>query len=267
MNEKRMPVVFSGHGSPMLALEDNSVTRGLRIIGSQITEQFGKPKAILAVSAHWYTKGTFVQSTENPKQVYDMYGFPKALYDFKYPVKGSPELSGRVSALLGGKVSVNDDWGIDHGTWTVLCHMFPEADVPVVQLSVDGTLSPDEIYNLGKALSPLRDEGYLILASGNVVHNLRLVEWDNPDGSPHCLAFNEAITEYVRNREDDRVIAYEYVPNAGYAAPTPEHFLPLLYMLGAAEGEKPLVFNNHCELGAIAMTGYAFGLDFFMAGC
>ena len=267
MNEKRMPVVFSGHGSPMLALEDNSVTRGLRIIGSQITEQFGKPKAILAVSAHWYTKGTFVQSTENPKQVYDMYGFPKALYDFKYPVKGSPELSGRVSALLGGKVSVNDDWGIDHGTWTVLCHMFPEADVPVVQLSVDGTLSPDEIYNLGKALSPLRDEGYLILASGNVVHNLRLVEWDNPDGSPQCLAFNEAITEYVRNREDDRVIAYEYVPNAGYAAPTPEHFLPLLYMLGAAEGEKPLVFNNHCDLGAIAMTGYAFGLDFFMAGC
>ena len=121
MNEKRMPVIFSGHGSPMLALEDTSVTRGLHSIGSQIREQFGKPKAILTVSAHWYTKGTFVQSTENPKQVYDMYGFPKALYDFKYPAKGYPDLSERVSALLGNRVSVNDDWGIDHGAWTVLC--------------------------------------------------------------------------------------------------------------------------------------------------
>ncbi len=261
MNQKRMPVIFSGHGSPMLALEDTAVTRGLHSLGSEITEQFGKPKAILAISAHWYTKGTFVQSTETPKQVYDMYGFPKALYDFKYPVKGCPVLSGRVSALLGDRVSVNDDWGIDHGAWTVLCHIFPEADIPIVQLSVDGTLSPDEIYNLGKALSPLRDEGYLILASGNVVHNLRLVDWDNPDGSAECIAFNEAITDYVRNREDEKVLTYESVPNAAYAVPTPEHFLPLIYTLGAAEGEKPLVFNNHCELGAIAMTGYAFGLE------
>lgn len=260
MNEKRMPVIFSGHGSPMLALEDTDVTRGLRRIGTQITDQFGKPKAILAVSAHWYTRGSFVQSTETPKQVYDMYGFPKELYDFKYPVKGSPELSGRVCELLSDKVSVSNDWGIDHGTWTVLCHMFPKADIPVVQLSVDGTLSPEEIYSIGRKLSPLRDEGYLIFASGNIVHNLRLVDWGNPGGSAECISFNNDIVAFVKNREDDKVIAYEDVPNADYAVPTPEHFLPLIYMLGAAEGEKPLIFNNHCELGAIAMTGCAFGL-------
>ena len=189
-----------------------------------------------------------------------MYGFPKELYDFKYPVKGYPALSKRVSNLLGDRVTVNDEWGIDHGTWTVLCHVFPDADIPVVQLSVDATLSSQDIYDLGKALSPLREEGYLIFASGNVVHNLRRVEWENPNGSPECVTFNDAITGYVKNRDDAKLIAYDAVPNAAYAVPTPEHFLPLIYMLGAAEGEKPRVFNNHCELGAIAMTGYAFGI-------
>ncbi|MBR1693716.1 MAG: 4,5-DOPA dioxygenase extradiol [Lachnospiraceae bacterium] len=256
-----MPVIFSGHGSPMLALEDTDVTHGLKTLGTKIMEKFGKPKAILAVSAHWYTRGTFVQSMENPKQVYDMYGFPQALYDFKYPVKGDTALADRVLSLLGDRVSVNNDWGIDHGTWTVLCHVFPEADIPVVQLSVDGTLTKDEIYEIGKSLTPLRDEGYLIFASGNVVHNLRRVEWENPNGSPKCTAFNDAITEYVLERNDKAVMEYEAVPNAAYAVPTPEHYLPLIYMLGAAEGEKATVFNNHCELGAIAMTGYAFGLS------
>jgi 4,5-DOPA dioxygenase extradiol len=260
MSDKKMPVIFSGHGSPMLALEDTEVTRGLRAIGKCVIEQFGKPRAILALSAHWYTRGTFVQSTGNPKQIYDMYGFPKALYEFQYPVKGSPELSSRVCTLLGNKVKVNDDWGIDHGTWTVLCHIFPDADIPAIQLSIDGTLSAGEIYALGKALSPLREEGYLIVASGNVVHNLRRVEWDNPSGSPECRAFNDTITEYVTRREDEKVLAFDAIPNAAYAVPTPEHFLPLIYVLGAAQGEKPLVFNNHCELGAIAMTGYAFGI-------
>lgn len=260
MNDKKMPVLFSGHGSPMLALDNNDVTRGLREVGDTVLREHGRPKAILAISAHWYVKGTYVQQTENPKQVYDMYGFPRELYEFKYPVKGDPALGDRVCELLGDKVAVNNDWGIDHGTWTVLCHMFPNADTPVVQLSVDGRLSGEEIYEIGKTLAPLRDDGYLIFASGNVVHNLRRVEWDNPNGSPECLAFNEAITKDVVARNDKSVIAYEAVPNAAYAVPTPEHFLPLIYCLGAAEGEKPTVFNNHCELGAIAMTGYAFGL-------
>jgi 4,5-DOPA dioxygenase extradiol len=261
MRDQKMPVIFSEHGSPMLALEDTEVTRGLRTLGKNIIEQFGKPRAILALSAHWYTRGTYVQGTANPRQVYDMYGFPQELYDFKYPAKGSPELSSRILTLLGDQVSVNDTWGIDHGTWTVLCHVFPDADIPVVQLSIDATLSAGDIYQLGRALSPLREEGYLIFASGNVVHNLRRVEWDNPGGSPECAAFNQAITAYVTRREDGKVLDYPAVPHAVYAVPTPEHFLPLLYVLGAAQGEKPLVFNNHCELGAIAMTGYAFGMN------
>lgn len=261
MDNTRMPVVFSGHGSPMLALQDTEVTQGLEAIGAQIVEQFGKPKAILAVSAHWYTRGTYVQTAENPKQVYDMYGFPQELYDFKYPVKGSPTLAERVCGLLGERVAVNDEWGIDHGTWTVLCHMFPDADVPVVQLSVDATLDTEDIYEIGESLAPLRDEGYLIFASGNVVHNLHRVEWNNPNGSPECVAFNDAVTGFVRAREDEKVLEYSTLTHAAYAAPTPEHFLPLVYMLGAAKGEKPLVFNSHCELGAIAMTGYAFGME------
>ena len=260
MSNKKMPVIFSGHGSPMLALDNNDVTRGLREVGDAVLCKHGKPKAILAISAHWYVRGTYVQRTENPKQVYDMFGFPRELYEFKYPVKGDVVLADRVSDLLGERVSVKNDWGIDHGTWTVLCHMFPDADIPVVQLSVDATLSKDEIYEIGKSLAPLREEGYLIFASGNVVHNLRRVDWDNPKGSPECIAFNEAITNYVVARNDKAVVAYETVPNAAYAVPTPEHYLPLIYCLGAAEGETPEVFNNHCELGAIAMTGYSFGL-------
>ena len=260
MSNKKMPVIFSGHGSPMLALDNNDVTCGLREVGDAVLRKHGKPKAILAISAHWYVRGTYVQRTENPKQVYDMYGFPRELYEFKYPVKGDVALADRVSDLLGERVSVKNDWGIDHGTWTVLCHMFPDADIPVVQLSVDATLSKDEIYEIGKSLAPLREEGYLIFASGNVVHNLRRVDWDNPKGSPECIAFNEAITNYVVARNDKAVVAYETVPNAAYAVPTPEHYLPLIYCLGAAERETPEVFNNHCELGAIAMTGYSFGL-------
>lgn len=260
MDVKKMPVIFSGHGSPMLALEDTEVTRGLRKVGDSILAGFGKPKAILAVSAHWYTHGTYVQSTADPKQINDMYGFPKELYEFKYPVKGDPELSKRVTELLGSRVAVNDSWGIDHGTWTVLCHMFPDASIPVVQLSVDADLSANEIYKIGQDLAPLREEGYLIFASGNVVHNLRRVEWDNPGGTKQTLTFNDAIIRDVTDRNDTAVINYSGYDYSTYAVPTPEHFLPLLYMLGAAEGEKPTVFNNHCELGSIAMTGFAFGL-------
>lgn len=260
MSDKRMPVIFSGHGSPMLALDDTEVTRGLKKVGDEVIAKFGKPKAILAVSAHWYTRGTFVQDTENPKQVYDMYGFPKELYDFKYPVKGDPALADRVEELLGDRVEVNDKWGIDHGTWTVLCHMFPKADIPVVQLSVDRTLSVNEIYEIGKLLAPLRNEGYLIFASGNVVHNLRLVDWDNLNGSLECVRFNDTVKKYVLDRNDRAVMDYQSIPDADYAVPTPEHYLPLIYMLGASEGEKPVVFNDHCELGAIAMTGFAFGM-------
>jgi 4,5-DOPA dioxygenase extradiol len=204
-----MPVLFAGHGSPMLALEQSDATRELRAVGDRVIEQFGKPKAILAISAHWYTRGTFVQTAESPKQVYDMYGFPKELYDFQYPVQGCPALGERVCELLGDRVRVSNDWGIDHGTWTVLCHMFPTADIPVVQLSVDGTISREAILEIGRQLAPLRDEGYLIFASGNVVHNLRRVEWENPNGSEACIAFNETVKEKIAARDDRAVMQYE----------------------------------------------------------
>jgi len=261
MNDTKMPVIFSGHGSPMVALEDNEITRGMRLIGDTVIDRFGTPKAILAVSGHWYTRGTFVQKTDAPKQVYDMYGFPEALYQVKYPTKGCAELSDRVLALLDGAASVNNEWGIDHGTWTVLVHMFPQADIPVVQLSIDSTAARVAHYELGRKLAALRMEGCLIFASGNIVHNLRRVEWDNPNGTEMTLAFNDYVIDKLKSREDEAVIQYERGPHAEYAVPTPDHFLPLLYAMGASAGEKPLVFNNICNLGSMAMTGFAFGLE------
>ena len=255
----RMPVVFSGHGDPMIALRDDAITKGMRKVGERILAQYGKPKAILAISAHWYTKGTFVQTAPEPKQVYDMYGFPKELYEVKYPVKGCKELSDRVKEILSDGVAADDSWGIDHGIWTVLVHMFPEADIPVVQISVDGTLDAVSLYEIGWKLAALRDEGYLIFGSGNVVHNLRLVDWNNPDGTEMAHTFNNYILDAVQSGDRAKVIAYENGPEAAYAVPTPEHYLPLIYCLGAGRGEQVEVFNNICNLGSMAMTGFVFG--------
>ena len=255
----RMPVIFSGHGSPMLALEHNDITRTLRETGEQLLASQGKPKAILAVSAHWYQGETLVQSAAHPRQIYDMYGFPEELYEVRYNAVGSPALTEEVKNLLGGAVRVDDSWGIDHGTWTVLVHMFPKADIPVVQLSVNGRLTPAKCADLGRKLAPLREEGYLILGSGNVVHNLRMVDWDNEDGSPACKRFNDYITEAVLAGDTNQVLHYGTHPDASYAVPTPDHFLPLCYCLGAADGDAARAFNNVCSLGAIAMTGYVFG--------
>lgn len=258
--QKRMPVVFVGHGSPMLALEDSAVTRTLTRLGERIDREFGAPRAILAVSAHWYVPGTFVQSDPHPRQVFDMYGFPHELYEVSYPVDGSAALTKAVQNALGSSVSVNDRWGIDHGVWTVLVHLFPKADIPVVELSVDQGASAEDAYRIGAALAGLRDQGFLILCSGNTVHNLGMVEWDNEDGSKATHAFNDAVVEAVERRDDEAAIDYRRLPHAGYAVPTPDHYLPLLYCLGASEGEKPTVFNKVCNLGSIAMTGFAFGL-------
>lgn len=257
-----MPVVFSGHGNPMLALANDEVTRGLSAIGKRIVKEFGKPKAILAISAHWYTPATYVQTAPHPRQVYDMYGFPPELYEVKYPVPGCAELSERVKSLLGERVTTNDEWGIDHGIWTVLVHMFPDADIPIVQLSVNSTLAPDQLYEIGRALASLRDEGFLVLGSGNVVHNLRLVEWDRPNSATsETLAFNESIISRVLAHDIAGVLAYQNLPHAAYAVPTPDHFLPLVYTLGAADGDDAEVFNNICNLGSMAMTGFLFGKE------
>lgn len=259
MNEKRMPVVFSGHGSPMIAIEDNEITHEMGRIGREIIEKYGRPKAILAISGHWFVRGTYVQSAEKPRQIYDMYGFPKQLYDVKYPVKGDSDLTKAVQDALGSAVSVNDSWGIDHGTWTVLVHMFPDADIPVVQLSVNANLTPQRSFELGEKLQGLRDEGYLIFGSGNVVHNLMLVDWDNEGGTDATMRFNDYITDAIVSGNRKKVINYGAHPDASYAVPTPDHYLPLLYCLGAAGNDEATVFNKVCNLGSMAMTGYVWG--------
>lgn len=258
---KRMPAVFLGHGDPMIALADNELTRRFRALGERIVAGVGRPKAILAVSAHWYNARTFVQTDPDPHQVYDMTGFPKELYEVKYPVRGDAGLSARVLAAPGLDARVDDSWGVDHGVWSVLVHVFPKADVPVVQLSVNRFLDAAASYEAGKKLAFLRDEGYLILASGNVVHNLRRVDWNNPAGTPEADAFDEWIRAQVEARRDDAVIDFRRHGDAAYAVPSPDHFLPLLYALGASAGEKPCAFNAVRTLAAISMTSYAFGVD------
>ena len=257
---EKMPVIFVGHGDPMIALKINEMTETLKKIGKDIIEKHGEPKAILCISAHWYTKDTFIQSTEIPNQVYDMFGFPNELYEVKYSVKGSKELTKDVEKILGNEVKINDDWGIDHGTWTVFVHMFPEAKIPVVQLSVDANLSANKAYKLGEKLAKLREKGYLIVGSGNIVHNLRKIEWDNPKGTQEADKFDRYILENISKREDEKVIKYEEHEYSNYAVPTPDHFMPILYILGASQGEKPYIFNEMRELGSLSMTSYAFGL-------
>lgn len=261
MDEKRMPALFVGHGSPLMALEDSDITRELARIGAEVRGCFGMPRAIVMVSAHWYTKGSRVQTAALPRQVYDMYGFPPELYEVRYPAAGSPSVGKRIVELLGPRARVDDSWGIDHGAWSVLVHLFPEADIPVVQLSVDAAITFSEAYELGRVLAVLRDEGCLIIGSGNIVHNLSRVDWSCPGGFPEALSFDGFVVERVLARDDAAVIACDEHPQADFALPSPDHFLPLLYVLGATAGERPRVFNNVCDLGAISMTGFAFGLD------
>ena len=253
---KKMPAVFVGHGSPMIALDHNELTDTYNRLGKRILEEFGKPKAILMISAHWYTHGTLVQSAAKPRQVYDMYGFPPELYELKYEPTGCADLTRDVTDLLGADVEIDDSWGIDHGAWRILVHIFPKADIPVVQLSVNGDITEHAAYKLGQKLASLREKGYLIMGSGNVVHNLRRVNWDSQQGSPEAVAFNHYITEAVERRDDETVIDYVRHPDARYAAPTADHFLPLLYVLGSNSGHHVTTFNNHLELDSMAMTGY-----------
>jgi 4,5-DOPA dioxygenase extradiol len=255
----KMPVIFVGHGSPMIAITHNEHTEELKRVGDYVLKTYGKPKAILMISGHWYQNDFFIQTDEHPKQIYDMYGFPNELYEVKYEVDGYRPLSDEVIKRMGDKlVSVNNDWGIDHGTWSVLVHMFPKADIPIVQLSVNARLNAKGSYLTGELLSDLREEGYLIMGSGNVVHNLREVDWENPKGNYMSDGFDAYIKEAILKRDDEKVINYSSHKYASYAVPTPDHFLPLVYMLGASQGDHATVFNDYRELGSMAMTSYLF---------
>lgn len=254
---KKMPVLFVGHGSPMNAIEDNEYAKAWAAAGKQI----GKPDVILSLSAHWYTRGIKTSDLETPKQVYDMYGFPDELYHVSYPVKGSPETARRIADLAGPSLKVDNSWGIDHGTWSVLCHMFPEADIPVIQMSIDANSGAEAHYELGRKLAPLREEGVLIFGSGNVVHNLSRVNWNqNGGGEPWALEFDRYIRDSILKGDHQSVIHFEQAGAPAKAAvPTPDHFLPLLYTLGASRTEdKITVFSESCTMGSLSMTSYLF---------
>jgi 4,5-DOPA dioxygenase extradiol len=239
-----MPVLFVGHGSPMNAIEENSFTRGWRAVAQSIT----KPKAILCVSAHWETRGVGVCSAEQPETIHDFGGFPQALFDVRYPAPGDPPLARRVATLVEGvQVQVTSDWGLDHGAWSVLRIMYPDADIPVVQLSLD-TAQPGSFHvDLARELAPLRDEGVLILGSGNIVHNLRLFDFRNA-AVPAVWAerANALLRERIEAADTAALADWPALgADVALGIPTPEHYLPLLYALGARrQGDKIHIFNT-----------------------
>ncbi len=256
---KKLPVVFFGHGSPTNALEDNRATRGWR----DIAESAGPIKAILCISAHWYVGGTGVTAMPNPRTIHDFgRGLPGPLFDLQYPAPGSPELAARVQQLLAPMDVVADQsWGLDHGTWSVLLHAWPNADVPVVQLSMDATKPDAWHYELGQKLKPLRDEGVLIVGSGNIVHNLGVMEW-NEAAEPYDWAtrFNDFIKGRIEADDIDGLLAYgELGQDAQLAVPGADHFLPLLYVLGAREPSDQLRFEtDFVQYKSLSMTSLVF---------
>lgn len=252
--KERMPILFVGHGSPMNAVEDNEYSQTWKEMGQRLP----KPQAILSVSAHWYTQGTKINDKEKPRLIYDFYGFPKELYEVKYDVAGSPGFAHRTRELLNQAVTIDNSWGIDHGTWSVLLRMFPEAQIPVFQLSIDYEALPQTHYNLGRALRPLREEGVMIVGSGNIVHNLHQVNWDMEGGYPWAIQFDAYIKDNILKQRHENIINYQRsFEGANLAFRTPDHYYPLLYVLGAAyEEDNITVFNDSCTLGSISMTGY-----------
>ena len=260
MTTATMPAVFFGHGSPMNALERNRYSEAWRRIGATAP----RPKAILAVSAHWMTRGTAVTAMERPRTIHDFGGFPRELFAVQYPAPGDARLAERVRHLLAPvDVRPNHDWGLDHGTWSVLVHVLPGADVPVVQLSLDATCSPRDHYELAARLAPLRDEGVLILGSGNVVHNLGMMQWgENAPPYDWAQRFSAAARAAMFAGAHDRLIDYDNLDReARRSVPTPEHYLPLLYVLALQRRGEVLSFPvDGIEHGSIDMLSVAVGL-------
>lgn len=253
---ERMPALFIGHGSSMNAIEDNEYSNEWAKIGKQIK----KPEAILSVSAHWFTKGTKITDAVKPKVVYDMYGFPEALYRIAYQPDGSPKFAHEAMSLISNEVEIDNSWGIDHGTWSVLRRMYPEADIPVFQLSINAEASAVSHFKIGRELASLRNKGVLIFGSGNVVHNLSRVNWDIDDGYSWAEKFDDYIKDSILAGQYNNVLDYSSAgQSASMAFHTPEHFYPLLYVLGASDkNDKLTVFNNSCTLGSLSMTCYLF---------
>lgn len=257
-----MPVLFIGHGSPMNGIEDTEFSRRWTSIAKEIPI----PKAVLVISAHWFTKGTQITAMEFPKTIHDFGGFPEALYQVQYPAPGNAALAKETVALIKTtQVELDHDWGLDHGTWTVVRHMYPEATIPVLQLSIDYTKHPKFHYELAKEIHQLRKKGVLIIGSGNMVHNLRMLAWDKlnePEyGYDWAHHMNQQFKDCILNGEYEKLIHYEQLgKEAQLAIPTPEHYLPLLYTLGLKdENEKINFFNDKAIGGSLTMTSVQFG--------
>ncbi len=256
-----MPAVFFGHGSPMNALEQNRYTAAWRRLG----ESAPQPKAILAISAHWFTRGTAVTAMDRPRTIHDFGGFPRELFEVQYPAPGDPKLAARVRELLAPAVeaALDNSWGLDHGAWSVLVHACPRADVPVVQLSIDGAKPPRFHYELAQKLTPLRDEGVLIVGSGNVVHNLGQIQWTG-DAKPYDWAqrFNNEVREFLLARNHERLIDLAALgDDARLSVPTPDHYLPLLYVIAQQRKDETLSLPvDGIEHGSIGMLTAAIGL-------
>ena len=253
---KRTPALFIGHGSPMNAIEDNAFSREWEALGKRL----GRPKAILSVSAHWFTQGTRIADGATNPMVYDMYGFPDELYRIVYPAPGAPDIARRVAGLIHRPTEFDSSWGLDHGTWSVLRRMYPTADIPVFQLSVDHNATPHEHMAIGRELAPLRDEGVLIFGSGNVVHNLGRINWGMEGGYDWADEFDGYIKRNVLARDFDRVADYQQAgSSARLAFPMLDHFAPLLYVLGAADAADSVqVLTDARMKGSLSMTSYLF---------
>lgn len=253
----KMPMLFLGHGSPMNAIEENQFVQGFRDIASELP----KPQAILCISAHWYTRGTKVTAMQMPKTIHDFGGFPRELYEVQYPAPGDPRLAVETKNILSPRlVELDEHWGLDHGAWSVLKHLYPQADIPVVQLSIDYTQGASYHFELAKQLQSLRRKGILIVGSGNIIHNLGLVDWKNFEkdnyGYDWAVEARESINQFVMDGNFQPLIQYEKQSKAlQLAIPTPDHYLPLLYILGLKETqEESMLFNDKLLAGSLSMT-------------
>ncbi len=253
----KMPVLFVGHGNPMNAIERNEFYRSWQELGRKLP----KPKAVLCISAHWETRGVYVTATERPETIHDFYGFPKTLFDVQYPAPGNPQLAARVVQLVSTlKVRLDPGRGLDHGAWCVLIAMYPAADIPIVQLSLDTSQPGSFHYALARELAPLRDEGVLVMASGNMVHNLRLFSFHDQKPAPWAAACDATLRERILARDHESLMKYDSLgPDARLAVPTPEHYFPLLYALALQEAAEPTSFFNERVQSAISMTSVLVG--------
>ncbi len=260
MTTQTMPTLFLGHGNPMNALHHNAWTASWEAIGRALPV----PRAVVAVSAHWYVRGTRVTVDERPKTIHDFGGFPPELYAVRYPAAGDPVLAERIRQLLLPTAVVGaTDWGLDHGTWSVLVHLFPKADVPVVQLSIDRTKPPAFHLGLGERLQKLREEGVLVVGSGNLVHNLEAYAWGDHSAVPYewAVSFEQRVREFILTRDHESLADYATLgPDALLAVPTPDHYLPLLYVLGMQrEGERVSFPVTGVDGGSISMLSVQIG--------